>query len=143
MANDEEQNEERGFKVKDRRRFSSETGESRENTENVAPSEEKKNEASVQQAVEKDTESKGALPAIDFPTFIISLSTQALMHLGEIPDPLSGNVEMDISVGKQMIDIIGMLSEKTRGNLDQGEEKLMEDILFDLRMKYVEAVRKK
>jgi hypothetical protein len=142
MANDEEQNEERGFKVKDRRRFSSETGESRENTENVAPSEEK-NEASVQQAVEKDTESKGALPAIDFPTFIISLSTQALMHLGEIPDPLSGNVEMDISVGKQMIDIIGMLSEKTRGNLDQGEEKLMEDILFNLRMKYVEAARKK
>ncbi len=143
MANDEERNEERGFKVKDRRRFSSETGESRENTENVAPSEEKKNEASVQQAVEKDTESKGALPAINFSTFIISLSTQALMHLGEIPDPLSGNVEMDISVGKQMIDIIGMLSEKTRGNLDQGEEKLMEDILFDLRMKYVEAARKK
>ncbi len=143
MANDEEQDEEKGFKVKDRRRFSSETGESRENTENVAPSEEKKNEASVQQAVEKDTESKGALPAINFSTFIISLSTQALMHLGEIPDPLSGNVEMDISVGKQMIDIIGMLSEKTRGNLDQGEEKLMEDILFDLRMKYVEAARKK
>ena len=65
------------------------------------------------------------------------------MHLGEIPNPLSGEVEMDISVGKQMIDIIGVLSEKTRGNLDQGEEKLMEDILFDLRMKYVEAVRNK
>lgn len=143
MASDEEQDEERGFKVKDRRRFSSETGEPQENTENVAPSEEKKNEASVQQAVEKETEDKGALPAIDFPTFIISLSTQALMHLGEIPDPLSGKVEMNISVGKQMIDIIGLLSEKTRGNLDQGEEKLMEDILFDLRMKYVEAVRKK
>ncbi len=143
MANDEEQDDERGFKVKDRRRFSSETGESRENTENVAPSEKKKDEASVQQAVEKDTEGEGALSAINFSTFIISLSTQALMHLGEIPNPLSGNVEMDISVGKQMIDIIGVLSEKTRGNLDQGEEKLMEDILFDLRMKYVEAVRKK
>lgn len=143
MANDEERDEERGFKVKDRRRFSSETGEPRENTENVAPSEKKKDEASVQQAVEKDTEGKEALPAINFSTFIISLSTQALMHLGEIPDPLSGKVERDISVGKQMIDIIGVLSEKTRGNLDQGEEKLMEDILFDLRMKYVEAVRKK
>ncbi len=143
MANDEERDEERGFKVKDRRRFSSETGEPRENTENVAPSEKKEDEASVQQAVEKDTEGEGALPAINFSTFIISLSTQALMHLGEIPDPLSGNVEMDISVGKQMIDIIGVLSEKTRGNLDQGEEKLMEEILFDLRMKYVEAVRKK
>ncbi len=143
MANDEEQDDERGFKVKDRRRFSSETGEPLESTKNVAPSEKKEDEASVQQAVEKDTEGEGALSAINFSTFIISLSTQALMHLGEIPNPLSGNVEMDISVGKQMIDIIGVLSEKTRGNLDQGEEKLMEDILFDLRMKYVEAVRKK
>jgi hypothetical protein len=73
----------------------------------------------------------------------MGLSTQALIHLGEIPNPLSGQAEKDISVGQQMIDIIGVLQEKTRGNLDQGEEKLMEDILFDLRMKYVEAVRKK
>lgn len=65
------------------------------------------------------------------------------MHLGEIANPLSGNVESDIPLAKQMIDILGMLQEKTRGNLDAGEERLIEDILFDLRMKYVEAVKKK
>jgi len=65
------------------------------------------------------------------------------MHLGEVPNPLSGKVESDISVAKQMIDIIGLLREKTRGNLDQGEDKLVEDVLFDLRMRYVEAVKKR
>jgi hypothetical protein len=65
------------------------------------------------------------------------------MHLGEIPNPLGGKNETDIPVAKQMIDILGMLREKTRGNLDAGEEQLVEDVLFDLRMKYVEAVKKK
>ncbi len=64
------------------------------------------------------------------------------MNLGEIANPLSGKVEADIPVAKQMIDILGMLREKTRGNLNAGEEQLMEDILFDLRMKYVEAVKR-
>jgi hypothetical protein len=65
------------------------------------------------------------------------------MHLGEIANPLTGKVEPDGPVAKQMIDIIGMLREKTRGNLSSGEDRLIEDILFDLRMKYVEAVKKK
>ena len=65
------------------------------------------------------------------------------MNLGEIPNPMSGKSETHVSVAKQMIDILGMLQEKTRGNLDAGEERLVEDILFDLRMKYVEAVKKK
>ena len=91
---------------------------------------------------ESDTQ-QGALPEINFSTFVISLSTQALMHLGEVASPLSGKVETDIPVAKQMIDILGMLREKTRGNLNPGEDRLMEDILFDLRMKYVEAVKKK
>ena len=65
------------------------------------------------------------------------------MHLGEIANPLSGKMEPDMPVAKQLIDIIGVLREKTRGNLDSGEERLMEDVLFDLRMKYVEAVKKK
>jgi hypothetical protein len=65
------------------------------------------------------------------------------MHLGEIANPVSGNVEADISVAKQMIDILAMLNEKTRGNLNANEAQLMEGILFDLRMKYVEAVKKR
>jgi hypothetical protein len=84
-----------------------------------------------------------ALPEIDYSTFVISLSTQALMHLGEIANPLTGKVEPDVPVAKQMIDILGILREKTRGNLNANEDQLMEDILFDLRMKYVEAVKKR
>ena len=75
--------------------------------------------------------------------FVISLSTQALMHLGEIANPMSGKVEIDVPVAKQMIDIVAMLKDKTRGNVNASEDRLMEDILFDLRMKYVEAVKKR
>ncbi len=129
--------EERGFKVEDRRRFSPETGEPRESAERAGTSGDHANETAGEESVAQD------VPEITFSAFIISLSTQALMHLGEIPNPLSGEVEKEISVAKQMIDIIGLLQDKTRGNLDQGESKLIEDILFDLRMRYVEAVKTK
>ena len=141
MADQEEKQEGKGFTVQDRRRFSPETGEAREDAPeapNVAPAEpvaEPTSAASVQ--------AQEPLPEINFSTFIISLSTQALMHLGEIADPLSGKVNKDIPVAKQMIDIIGMLRDKTKGNMNAGEERLTEEILFDLRMKYVEAVKKK
>jgi hypothetical protein len=138
----EEEKEGKGFTVQDRRRFS-ETGEARADAdqprENRAPSD-------AESAAQSDTYRQAQqepLPEINFSTFVISLSTQALMHLGEMPNPLSGKQETDVPVAKQMIDILGMLREKTRGNLDAGEEKLIGDILFDLRMRYVEAVKKK
>jgi hypothetical protein len=142
MAGEEETG--KGFTVQDRRRFSPETGEAREDareSQDTAHAE----SAPGQTDAGRDTaaEAQEPLPAINFSTFIISLSTQALMHLGEIADPLSGKDNKDIPVAKQMIDIIGMLKDKTKGNLDAGEERLTEDILFDLRMKYVEAVKKK
>ena len=65
------------------------------------------------------------------------------MQLGEIANPMTGKVEIDVPVAKQMIDILAMLKDKTRGNLNASEDRLMEDILFDLRMKYVEAVKKR
>jgi Domain of unknown function (DUF1844) len=143
MAGEEEKKQGKGFTVQDRRRFS-ETGDSREDassTDAVDSVETKVAEES--QSPGKADEQQGPLPEINFSTFVISLSTQALMHLGEIANPLTGKVEPDRLVAKQMIDIIGMLREKTRGNLNSGEDRLIEDILFDLRMKYVEAVKKK
>ncbi|HLN88386.1 MAG TPA: DUF1844 domain-containing protein, partial [Candidatus Limnocylindrales bacterium] len=83
------------------------------------------------------------LPDINFSTFVISLSTQALMHLGEIANPISGKIDADVPAAKQMIDLLGMIKEKTSGNLNANEGHLMQDILFDLRMKYVEAVKKR
>jgi Domain of unknown function (DUF1844) len=132
----------KGFTVQDRRRFSPETGEPREDSERgEAP--QPKSEPPQQDAERPAAQAQEPLPAINFSTFIISLSTQALLHLGEIADPQSGEVHKDVAVAKQMIDIIGMLRDKTKGNLDPGEERLTEDILYDLRMKYVEAVQKK
>lgn len=143
MAGEEEKQEGKGFTVQDRRRFSPETGEAREVSEEAKGFTMPGRDESVGESQSKAQPSHESLPEINFSTFIISLSTQALMHLGEIANPLSGKSETDILVAKQMIDILGMLQEKTRNNLDTGEETLIEDVLFDLRMKYVEAVKKK
>jgi hypothetical protein len=142
MAKDEEKPiEGKGFTVQDRRRFSPETGEAREDApEPAAPAADRAPES------ESRTETgprEEPLPEINFSTFVISLSTQALVHLGEIANPVSGKVGMDVPVAKQMIDILAMLKDKTRNNLNASEDRLMEDILFDLRMKYVEAVKKR
>jgi hypothetical protein len=83
----------------------------------------------------------GLAPEITFGTFVVGLSTQALVHLGEIPDPLSGQPSADLPAAQQLIDIIAILKEKTRGNLDRDEDALLEAILFELRMKYVERAR--
>lgn len=143
MAGEQEKGEGKGFKVADRRRFSPDTGEARESTEESKPSG-RSDETGIANEERQDSDAAHqAPPEINFSTFVISLSTQALMNLGEISNPLTGKVEVEIPVAKQMIDILGMLREKSRGNLNPGEEKLIEDILFDLRMKYVEAVKKK
>jgi hypothetical protein len=81
------------------------------------------------------------LPEIDFSSFIFSLSTSALLHLGEIPDPVTHKREKDLPLPKQTIDILGILKEKTRGNLTPDEDKLMENILTDLRWRYVREAK--
>lgn len=144
MASEEGKQEGRGFTVQDRRRFSPETGEAREDAadspretvEAVKPSD-------AQTVPASETHQEEPLPEINFSTFVISLSTQALMHLGEISNPISGKIDSDVPAAKQMIDMLGMIREKTNGNLNANEDRLMQDILFDLRMKYVEAVKKR
>jgi Domain of unknown function (DUF1844) len=79
---------------------------------------------------------------ISFGAFLMSLSTEALVHLGEVADPSSGQEQRDLAMAQQLIDILGMLRDKTRGNLDHDEQALLDAILFDLRMKYVEIARR-
>lgn len=81
-----------------------------------------------------------SLPEIDFSSFIFSLSSSALLHLGEIPDPISHKREKSLPFAKQTIDILAMLREKTQGNLTTEEERLLDNILYDLRMRYIRAV---
>ncbi len=94
----------------------------------------------------KDNESKDSsdgktdhppMPEINFSTFIFSLNSSALVHLGIIEDPASGTKVKNLVLAKQTIDLIGMLEEKTRSNLTDDEDKLMKNILIDLRMMYV------
>ena len=148
----EEEKQDQGFRVSDRRRFAgSESGE--------APQEEKvpegdkkppesqeavgeKPDAAGQEAAGKKPETEKreeptALPEINFATFVVSLSSSALIHLGIAPDPVTGEQQKDLSIAKQTIDMLAMLQEKTRGNLTEEEAQLMESMLYDLRMRYV------
>ena len=131
MADDKE--ERRGFQVRDRRRFS-DTGEARDVAE----------EAAVPPPPEPAAAAPAAEPAdepVTFSTFVLGLSTQALLHLGEIPNPVTQALERDLGAAKQVIDILGILREKTRRNLEAGEESLLDSVLYDLRMRYVELAR--
>jgi len=77
---------------------------------------------------------------IDFAGFILSLATTAAVHFGDIPDPATGQpIEANIPAAAQMIEIIAMLQEKTAGNLSEAEAKLVDDLLYELRMRYVQA----
>ena len=81
------------------------------------------------------------LPAIDFATFILSLSHSVLVHLGDAPDPSGGPAQRDVTMAKQTIDLLAVLQEKTEGNLSGEEERLLDQVLYDLRMRYVEVTR--
>ncbi len=78
-----------------------------------------------------------SMPQVTFSTFILSMSSSALVQLGEVPDPASGAKHQDKLMAKHSIDLLDMLKEKTRGNLDAQEEQMLESILFELKMKYV------
>ena len=79
-------------------------------------------------------------PSVSFAHFILSLGTTAAIHFGDLPDPSTGETgETDLQAASQMIDLIAMLQEKTRGNLEPAESKLLEDLLYDLRLRFVQA----
>jgi Domain of unknown function (DUF1844) len=79
-------------------------------------------------------------PPVSFAGFVISLATTAAVHFGDYADPVTGKKEeADLPAAQQMIDLIAMLQEKTKGNLTPDESKLIDDLLYELRMRYVQA----
>ncbi len=72
---------------------------------------------------------------MDFSSFMLSLATTALVHLGEVPDPSGSPAEADLAAAKQMVEILSMLQEKTAGNRTEDETRLLEDVLYELRMR--------
>jgi hypothetical protein len=141
-GSDMEEKEEKGFVIKDRRKFSMDETEQEpagETIEEPKAKDEAKAKAEFQEAAKKEEEkSRLSLPEVSFSTFVFSLSSSALVHLGEIPGPDTQRVQVDLPMAKQIIDTLGMLQDKTRGNLDPDEDRLLKTVLYDLRMRYVQ-----
>ncbi len=134
-----EHEEEKGFVIKDRRRFAE--GAEPEEESKGPQTESERPEAEPQSAGPETAsreEERGPLPEVSMATFVFSLSSSALVHLGEIPEPETNQTRVDLGIAKQIIDTLGMLQEKTKGNLDPDEETLLRSVLYDLRMRYVQ-----
>jgi hypothetical protein len=138
---DEEKQE---FVVKDRRRFTSEgsarEGEEVKKEEKVQEPKAAENQAGPKpEAGEAGAQSAAQFPEVTFSTFLLSLMSSSLVHLGEVPDPASGNTEKNLPLAKQTIDIIAMLKNKTKGNLSEDEQGMVDHVLYDLRMRFVKS----
>ena len=79
---------------------------------------------------------------VDFSTFIMSLTSSAFYHLGDMPDPTTGKKEVNLPAVQQTIDMLIMLREKTKGNLNEDENKLLEQLIYELQVKYVAKTKK-
>jgi hypothetical protein len=99
----------------------------------------KDNQAQPGNEQQSGDEQTYALPKIDFSTFVLSMNSSVLVQLGLIDDPASGQKTKNLPLAKQTIDMLAMLEEKTKGNLTDDEEKILTNILYELRMLYVKA----
>ena len=130
-----------GFTVTDRRSFTDEAG-ARDEAPAGPPPGGPPNVAQGTTSAGVTAEAPvAAFPPVDFHTFVLSLGSSALLHLGEIENPNDGVSQKDLPLAKHTIDILVMLEEKTKGNLSSAEERLMESLLYDLRLRYVEAMK--
>lgn len=89
----------------------------------------------------KENPMKGIPLEIDFRTFLLSLFSSGLVHLGETADPTTGKLDLNPQLAKQTIDIVAMLKQKFERGLTEDEQKLLCDGLYQLRMTYVNKVK--
>ena len=88
-----------------------------------------------------DKEGKCVMPEVTFPAFIMSLNTSALYHLGELGDPVTGKKIVDLDLARHAIDTLVLIQTKTKGNLEKDEEELLKNILYDIKIRFVKAVK--
>jgi hypothetical protein len=153
MSSDNEQGKLKSFQVVDKRRFdaagqersaeqavTTHTVHSGEPTETVRPESPAGTNAS--QFTMKDTPRMDEPEPVAFTSFIMSLATQVLVQLGEMPPPTGMEIPFDLESARQTIDIMSMLQKRTRGNLSPDEARFMEDVLHSLRMSFINAKKK-
>ena len=136
----DERKEERGFVVIDRRGRAEEAPKEAPPSEREAPRRDAPSRPGGGPAPAPEAGPRPELPRIDFATFVLSLSTSALYHLGLVPDPETNQPgAVNKALARQTIDTLELLQEKTRGNLDPEEERLLQSLLYELRMRFVES----
>lgn len=86
---------------------------------------------------EQKNQDQPVLPKVTFSTFVLSMASAGLLHLGEVPDPESGQTKKNLLLAKHNIDVLSMLQDKLENGLAQDEKSLLADLLYELRMKYV------
>jgi hypothetical protein len=126
--------EEKGYTVKDKRYLhmsEEEKAHARQEEAEAAQSGAEASEAAASEDI--------PLPEVTFSSFILSLTSSVFIHMGVMPDPNTGKVEKNLPLAKQTIDLLGLLREKTRGNLNADEESLFDHLLYDLRMAYIKV----
>lgn len=124
---DEDRDQDPGFRVVDRRRAAREEHE--EPTRTPPPE------------TRSARQEQRSPPPVDFSTFVLSLASTAMVQLGVAPHPETGETVREPLLARETIDILGMLREKTKGNLTDEETRFFDALLYDLRMKYVEVTR--
>jgi hypothetical protein len=125
--------EEKGFVIKDRRAF-----DDKGDVKDQAAKEEPRKEEARKKPPEEQAEEM-PLPEVNFNSLIFSLSSSALINMGEIADPHTGQKQKDLPLAKHTIDTIAMLQEKTKENLNPEEKRFLDTILADLRWRYVKT----
>jgi hypothetical protein len=139
----EEEKKEKTFVIKDRRHFD-ESGAVRQDEEAKPqakpPEEEVKNTQAPPEAGAASGAEEAPLPEVNFASFIFSLSTTAMYHFGDFPDPDTQESRKNLPAAKQTIDILSILKAKTEGNLDESERELLDGILYELRMRFVKEM---
>jgi PBP1b-binding outer membrane lipoprotein LpoB len=136
---EEEEKKGKGFVFVDKRKTHEEESKTDQKTEKPESKQKSAEQKTKETNAGEKTEKQPPLPEIDFNFFVLSLSSSAMMQMGVIPHPVTNKKEKNIDLAKQSIDIIAMLEDKTKGNLDKEEEQFLSSILYDLRMKFVEV----
>jgi hypothetical protein len=134
-----EEKEDKGFVLKDRRKISLEDAEPESKPEEGRESAERREaREKPEEAHQERQEDSGPLPEVTFSALIFSFSSSALVHLGEIPEPGTQTTRVDLPMAKQVIDTLGLLQQKTKGNLDSDEDQFLNSVLYDLRLRYLQ-----
>jgi hypothetical protein len=135
----------KGFVIKDRRGEDQEGATVKEGIDHPSPGTAGSSFGENSRSSAKETpESTGKerlkdeyLAEVTFYNFILTVSSQALFHFGDFPDPETNQTERNLPAAQHAIDLLTMLKTKTRGNLDEREAKLLEGVLFELQMRFV------